>query len=156
MSKRKRKALRQNRIYTNIPGNNNCSINDEWIPVIKELEEAERLAAAAEGEEEPESGEPGTDAPNKKGNKKNQKKKKTNAQRKANQKKPNQVALILPFMGSFLLKVKQMNAFGCLIYFWGVDAFILLLILASNVIIYYLFENPLSKSLIFEFFPRFI
>ena len=119
MSKEKRKALRQNRIYTNIPGNNNCSINDEWIPVIKELEEAERLAAAAEGEEEPESGEPGTDAPNKKGNKKNQKKKKTNAQRKANQKKPNQVALILPFMGSFLLKVKQMNAFGCWTSFLG-------------------------------------
>ena len=131
MSKEKRKALRQNRIYTNIPGNNNCSINDEWIPVIKELEEAERLAAAAEGEEEPESGEPGTDAPNKKGNKKNQKKKKTNAQRKANQKKPNQVALILPFMGSFLLKVKLLN-----ILF---DALILLLILASNVIICYLF-----------------
>ena len=148
MSKEKRKALRQNRIYPNIPGNNNCSINDEWIPVIKELEEAERLAAAAEGEEEPESGEPGTDAPNKKGNKKNQKKKKTNAQRKANQKKPNQVALILPFMGSFLLKVKLLN-----ILF---DALILLLILASNVIIYYLFENPLTKSLIFEFFPRLI
>lgn len=54
------------------------------------MEEAERLAAAAEAEDEPEVGEPGPDGKNKKGNKKNQKKKKTNAQRKASAKKPNQ------------------------------------------------------------------
>ena len=49
------------------------------------------MAAAAEAEEEPEPDGPGgPDGKNKKGNKKNQKKKKTNAQRKASQKKPNQ------------------------------------------------------------------
>ena len=58
--------------------------------MVQELEEAERLAAAAEAEDEPETAEPGPDGTNKKGNKKNQKKKKTNAQRKASQKKPNQ------------------------------------------------------------------
>ena len=48
-------------------------------------------AAAADAEDEPDTGEIGPDGKNKKGNKKNQKKKKTNAQRKANQKKPTQV-----------------------------------------------------------------